>query len=402
MDEAKLLASFVKSRKAWEKTAGVVTPEDMSAQGARLYEEIVQFYTSDPDAQSVDRDIIAGRIEQSIQNRQQQTSLLTRLDQLFDMEVAPNSVAAYAIEVKRRAVGLELGQLLHKGTAKREVILDKLEEYRDLLSREGLELVKETTPRPTVGDLTGRRDEKHRIPILPGELNIRLKGGALRGHHIVVFARPEVGKSLFCINLVSGLLRRGYRVLWVENEDNIDDVWSRFYERLTEVEEEDMAKDPERWEAVLVERGIDNLFLYEATPGTPFELKQKIEEHEPDVMVVNQIRNLSVANDNRVNQLETAAQTVRNLGKQYKMLTISVTQAGESGDDKAYLDMGDVDYSNTGIPSTADLMIGVGATKGMLHRGLRGISLPKNKISGIHDTFTVYFDENLSKVKSNK
>ena len=82
------------------------------------------------------------------------------------------------------------------------------------------------------------------------------------------------------------------------------------------------------------------------------------------------------------------------------VLAISVTQAGDSADNKAVLDMGDVDYSNTGIPAQADVMIGVGVTAELEAENRRMFSLPKNKISGDHSSFPVNVLPHLSRVTS--
>jgi hypothetical protein len=79
---------------------------------------------------------------------------------------------------------------------------------------------------------------------------------------------------------------------------------------------------------------------------------------------------------------------------------VSVTQAGDSASDKSVLDLGDVDYSNTGIPGQADVMIGIGANKNQRDAGEIVISLPKNKVSGRHEYFACYTDPSLSKIIS--
>jgi hypothetical protein len=79
-------------------------------------------------------------------------------------------------------------------------------------------------------------------------------------------------------------------------------------------------------------------------------------------------------------------------------VVVSVTQAGDSADRKNVLDIGDVDFSNTGIPAQADVMIGLGANDQLKQRGEICISLPKNKVSGRHEYFTVLAQPSLSKV----
>ena len=81
-------------------------------------------------------------------------------------------------------------------------------------------------------------------------------------------------------------------------------------------------------------------------------------------------------------------------------MVVSVTQAGDSAEGKAVLDMGDVDYSNTGIPSQADVMVGIGANKTHKEQGEVVFSLPKNKVSGIHEYFACGAQPHLSKIVS--
>ena len=76
------------------------------------------------------------------------------------------------------------------------------------------------------------------------------------------------------------------------------------------------------------------------------------------------------------------------LAKEFGVLVISVTQAGDSATGKVYLDISDVDSSKTGLPASADLMVGLGADEAMKANGLIGFSLCKNKMSGDHAKFT--------------
>ena len=92
--------------------------------------------------------------------------------------------------------------------------------------------------------------------------------------------------------------------------------------------------------------------------------------------------------DSRTAELEAAGIEARAIAKEYNVLVISVTQAGDSATGKVYLDISDVDSSKTGIPASADLMIGLGADEAMKANGLIGFSLCKNKMSGDHAKFT--------------
>ena len=80
------------------------------------------------------------------------------------------------------------------------------------------------------------------------------------------------------------------------------------------------------------------------------------------------------------------------MGKRYNCVIVSITQAGDSADQKQVLGMGDIDWSNTGIQAAADLLIGIGTTDELERQGKRWITLCKNKVGGRHASFPVKVD----------
>jgi len=66
--ERKILSSLLYSREAFETLEPFLYPEDLSDQGGVLYEQINQFYNTDPDAQAVDKEILNARIQRDILN----------------------------------------------------------------------------------------------------------------------------------------------------------------------------------------------------------------------------------------------------------------------------------------------------------------------------------------------
>ena len=62
--------------------------------------------------------------------------------------------------------------------------------------------------------------------------------------------------------------------------------------------------------------------------------------------------------------------------------------------------MGDVDFSNTGIPATADIMLGIGADPSLESIGGRCVTFIKNKISGAHSSVYIRIVSDLSLAKN--
>jgi hypothetical protein len=237
------------------------------------------------------------------------------------------------------------------------------------------------------------------IPFALDVLNERTGGGFRAGHHVLVFARPEVGKSLFVIDQTCFWIESGYRVLFIENEDPIADTTMRVMGRLCRRTREEIFAHPDLAQDVLDRRGYSNFVGVSLSPGNYKSIGKLVDDHRPDIVVLNQIRNIDVGDDNRVQALEKAAIGARNLGKKQGVRVVSVTQAGDSATGKAFLDMSDIDSSKTGIPGATDLIIGLGGTDEDIRFGFRHGSLPKNKLGGNHQPFTMRFNTALGTVE---
>lgn len=237
------------------------------------------------------------------------------------------------------------------------------------------------------------------IQVWPKALNDRLDGGVLRGHHIIAFAVPEAGKTLFALNAMYGFLRQGLTVLYCGNEDPVEDIVLRAVTRITERTKFEVMQDPDGAEELARSRGYDNLILASLTPGSPREIDELTVEYEPDVVIVDQIRNLYTGSEDEVQQMDRAVKAMRRIAKRRKVVMLSITQAADSASGKSVLEMNDVYFSNTAAAAQADVMVGIGGTYEDFQYNRRVLSLPKNKRSGNHSYFPVQIDTTLNKIK---
>ena len=402
MGERRLLASCLQSRSAFDNVADHITREDLTEQGQMLLAHLTRFYERDPKTVVADPELVLASICRELPNPKHHQVFKDMVASLSSLETSPENVVADYLAVKREKVGNTLASALAAGRPP-DVVGPLVERYSELLESE-LSPDKEET-RVLVGasvkDLVAARNrDGGLIRLFPNSLNERLDGGLLRGHHVVIFARPEVGKTTFVVNCNRGFLRQQLKVLYCGNEDPIEDVVLRHVSCLADMTKHEVIDDPEGADMLARENGYDNLVLASMTPGTPKEIEALVIEHKPDVIVVDQLRNLMVGEENFTRQLERAAQAVRAIGKKHNCLVLSVTQAGDSASGKSILDMGDVDSSNTGIPAQADVMIGICMSRDDEIQGRRVLSLPKNKAGGNHDSFPVRVDLAKSRVLS--
>ena len=130
------------------------------------------------------------------------------------------------------------------------------------------------------------------------------------------------------------------------------------------------------------------------------DVSRLTDQYQPDVVLIDQLHNLESRNQNKVERLEEQAKSCRDLGHRTGSVVVSLTQAAETADNKAVLDMGDVYFSNTGIQGHVDIMLGIGMDDDLDKFDRRMVSLCKNKWTGNHTPFKIAIDRGLSKISS--
>jgi len=390
--EKKLLAAVIADRGIFEQLLSTNIEKELSDPIKIIYNEVHKYYDKDSSALSVDTDLIKQSIERKYPKHYK--ALNSILDGLGD--VSGINVLDTYIALRKNSIGLKLSSALLNTDEERVASL--IEEYQSVSS-----VHEETAGSDEVFIGANLKDlgiEAEREFILyPKSLQERTRGAG-RGHHILIYARPEAGKSLVSINLGATQAKNGHRVLYIGNEDPPSDMLLRFISRLSGMNRDEAIADMDTAYAKAMENGYGNLIFIPMAPGTIPQIVKAVQKYTPDVLIVDQIRNLDVGAEGLVHILEKAAVEIRNIAKKYKLLAVSVTQAGDSATDKLVLSMNDIDSSKTGLPAALDLMIGVGNNPDFERSNRRMYSLPKNKLGNVHEHFPVVVDPSLSKVNS--
>jgi archaellum biogenesis ATPase FlaH len=402
MNERKIVSAILKDRKSWELLKDRLEPGELSPESNTLLRLASTYYESDSTAQHCDLEILKPRLEREIQSAKLVKVLFGILDTLPD--VSSVNLTAEVLELKRHAVGLKLSSALAAGKHGTEVS-ELIDQY---VSMVGITDVAATSEEQT--EITGVSVDElfekafnsdNLIKIFPKSLNERLDGGARPGHHILVFAPTEMGKTLVAINMVAGFLHQKIPVLYIGNEDPAADILLRLGTRLSGMNKYEIRDNPKKAQELIDQRSAGLFTIAPLAPGTFGEISALVRKYQPKVVVLDQLRNIDVKSENRTQALEKAATEARNLAKRHGLVVISIAQAGDSASGKAALNRGDVDSSNVGIPGQCDVMIGIGATEEMERNNSRMFSFPKNKLSGNHQPITVTIDPQLSKVIDN-
>lgn len=402
MTDMTVLSSCLEDRSAFEKVRQHVDVKELSPQAGVWYPLIEEYYQRDPMATRADRQLIRQRGERDLPEKHAET-LLGWYDQL-PLDVSPGNVIADLLEVKRHAVGNQLCAAIQSRDKK---VPELLGEYNALLEATTLGASSEVRWCEDDDEMFARLNRDNLIKVAPQKLNEKLDGGAARGDHIVLFGRPEAGKTLMAVNMVAGFLKFGQKVLYVCNEEDGYKVRKRIISNLSGATKHQMDEEPQRALAAAKERGLDNLRLVHLNPGTLSEIEEIMEEVRPDVLVLDQIRNIDCSGDNLTKKLENLGKGVRRLLSKFDCVGLSITQAGDKTERHGqeppeWLTMSDIDSSRTGLPAQADVILGVGVNSTLLAANQRAISLCKNKLNDTPDGrigFTVTVDLSRSKAK---
>lgn len=397
MNERKIISAFVKDRQSYEEVKELLDRSDFDSITLHLIDLIGEYYATDSKAPNVDVEILTDRFARQAQSPKLQDTVKSILTSL--PEVSGGNVLRELREVKAYRLGLKLANSFTKGERGPEV-QKLLRDYLEVTEAASTNREDDEEPEDfTVESLVRKSfNTDGLIKLLPKVLTEHLDGGVRPGHHILVFAPTEMGKTLVVINMVAGFTVQGLRTLYVGNEDPVADLQMRYITRLTNLNKGQVLSDPAEAQRRLDKRNYKNVIFAPLAPGNFTQIRKLVDKYKPHVVVLDQLRNLDVDSENRTQALERAATEARNLAKSMGVVVISVSQAADSASGKRVLNRGDVDSSNIGIPGQMDVMIGIGADDEMEKMGMRMLSFPKNKISGRHNPIEIIVNPQLSKV----
>ena len=371
MEDSLLTAAICNSREAYERAKLVgLQAKDFSDAAKVIVDSAFEQYKRDPKLQSIDRAVMATQIQRK--RGKEGDSIVAFLNDLPKETSSVNVLDEYRL-LRLRSTGTLIAGRMAAGMLDSET--DELLEQYQKLRVEVDDNVQSW--RLAIEDFEESWDV---IPLAPVALNRALGGGVPKVCNIVVFGRPNSGKSLLALNAAVALCVRGRKVMYVANEEFDQVITKRFLSRLLRIDIDKLSLDD-------IRRGMEhpayqNWYLMHGSGFTTNAISLQAQAIKPDLIVIDQLHNLATRGDNRALQLDQIARGIRNIGIENECITLSVTQAGDSAHHKRVLDMNDVDWSNTGIPAAADLMIALGVDLELLGSNQRMLSFPKNKVNG--------------------
>lgn len=400
--ESHLLAAALKSRESLYLILDYITAKNYTREFQILIDKVREYYDRDPDADHVVHDVFLGMLENAVQNKKHLETFTNIINEAEGTDTSQANLQEIIIQAKLSEIGNKLSVALVNGDKTVNELIDKYKELShyntlDELAQAGVEVLGAENIDEVLRKAVEREDN---LVVYPLALNERLEGRAAGGHHIVTFARPEMGKTGLNVTIACGFARQQASGLYFINEDRVEDIYVRIISNLTGMTRQEIENEPGKAKVLALEKGLDQIRLISLAPGTPKQIEAFVDKYRPKWIIVDQLRNLDMKEANKVLQLEFAATAMRNIAKKYNVLVVSSTQAGDSGEGKKLLTMGDVDFSNTGVAAQADVLIGIGGDAVDIQEGRRVLNISKNKLSGIHQNFPVKFVAALSRYVS--
>jgi replicative DNA helicase len=214
-------------------------------------------------------------------------------------------------------------------------------------------------------------------------------GGVGPGNLVVVFARPESGKTAFWVSLVAnenGFAHQGAKVVALVNEESGYRTKMRIINAFTGMTLHDIEKEPEiaakKWSEIK-----DNIHIADTVDWNLDKVDSLAAETKPDILVIDQLDKVHVSGnfartDEKLRAIYTGA---REIAKRRDCCILAISQASAEASGKLDISFDMMENSKTGKAAEADLILGIGYRNLLdTDENLRSIAVSKNKMSGWH------------------
>ena len=225
---------------------------------------------------------------------------------------------------------------------------------------------------------------KFNIPILKENV-----GGIGGGNLMIVFARPETGKTAFWVSLCAGpngFADQGAKIHAFINEEPASRTQLRAISCYTGKTKEDIIQSKmetaEQWAKIK-----NNISLFDTVDWSIDDIDFHCEKNKPDIVVIDQLDKINVTGsyartDEKLRQIYT---NVREVAKRRNCAIIAVSQASADAHNRNSISFNQMENSKTGKAAEADLIIGIGRNSNTdTENKIRTLCVSKNKINGYH------------------
>jgi replicative DNA helicase len=222
------------------------------------------------------------------------------------------------------------------------------------------------------------------------------------GNFLIVFARPESGKTAFWVNMVAGqggFASQGAKVCALINEEPAIRTQMRLVNAHTGMSFAEIKDNPtkagELWASIK-----DNMRILDTVDWSLDKIDSYVAKEKPNVLVIDQLDKVHVTGtfartDEKLRAIYTGA---REIAKRRSCALIGISQASADASGRLDLTFDMMENSKTGKAAEADVIIGVGFSNNLeVDQDLRSVAVSKNKITGYHGKITCKIIPELSR-----
>lgn len=225
------------------------------------------------------------------------------------------------------------------------------------------------------------------------------------GSFSLIAGRVESGKSLTAVSFCfspGGFADQGAKVLYLCNEEDGAYTGIRAVSSYSGMTIPQIRAD--KLGAISSFAKIkDNVIMLDNPRMSMGGLERLIKKYSPDIVVVDQLDNLSVSGDFARDDLRLGRiyRQARELAKLYQCAFIGVSQTSAESDGKMHYGFDALAGSKTDKPAACDLIMLIGkdgADENGNYSNVRAINIAKNKITGRHGAPTAVIHPEISRL----
>ena len=234
-------------------------------------------------------------------------------------------------------------------------------------------------------------------------LGLREKvNGIGEGNFVVIFARPESGKTAFWVSLVAGqdgFATQGAKICALINEEPAIRTQMRLINAHTNMTFGEIRDNPKQagklWSEIK-----DKIEILDTVDWSLDKIDSYVAKEKPDILIIDQLDKVHISGtfartDEKLRAIYTGA---REIAKRRECCIFGISQASADASGKLDITFDMMENSKTGKASEADLIIGVGyRTQNDIDTVERSLSVSKNKITGWHGKIMVKIQAEVSR-----
>ena len=233
----------------------------------------------------------------------------------------------------------------------------------------------------------------------------RATNGIGRGNFMIIFARPETGKTAFWISLVAsphGFAWQQKKVSIFANEEPAIRTQMRLLNASTGLQRgnilngsRELAK--QKWSNI--SPYIEN---FDCVDKTINDLDEYCSTNDVDILIIDQLDKINVEGKYNATheKLREVYRQARELAKRHNILVIGMSQASAEAQGRSRVTFSVMENSKTGKSAEADIILGLGKEdeiENYLDDCIRFVTLSKNKLTGDHAEFEVILRPTISR-----